>query len=68
MFELEKQILENIRHALKPMWEPALEGPQIYNMAPRGGGCMGTCKHSCRGDCKGSCQGGCTRSCKGHSR
>lgn len=67
MFELERQILDNIRQSLQPMWEPALEGPKVYYMHC-GGTCSGGCKSSCRTECRGGCKNGCTRSCKGRSR
>lgn len=65
MFEVSKQVLDNLKKAFEPAWQPAMEGPQVYMSC---GGCTGSCKNSCKGTCKGSCLGGCTRSCKGHSR
>ena len=67
MFDLKKSILENIKSALEPAWQPALEGPHILFMSC-GGTCSGGCKSSCRTECRGGCKGGCTRSCKGRSR
>lgn len=66
MFNLSKQILESIKNAVQPTWQPAMEGPQIYMAC--GDACTGSCKNSCKGTCKGSCKAGCTRSCKGNSR
>ena len=65
MFKLGKEILEELKKNINPLYQPALEGPQIYYACA---GCSGSCKNSCEGTCKGSCKGGCTRSCKGSSR
>ena len=67
MFEVSKQLLDSLKRALEPAWQPAMEGPQIY-YACGGSSCYGTCTNTCKGTCKGSCKAGCTRSCKGHSR
>ena len=62
MFGLGEQILENIKNALNPTWQPALEGPSLQ--ASLGGGCY-SCSARCTQTCTGTCIGLCRDKCKG---
>lgn len=73
MFELTKELLENLRKFVGAQPEYAPAGVNIMMACSPCTGqckmnCSGTCKQSCTNTCRGSCKGGCTRSCKGHSR
>lgn len=58
MFELSKQMLEDIKKAFEPTWQPAMEGPQILYITC---GC-------CQATCKGTCRNMCTQVGKGRKR
>lgn len=64
MFKLSEQVLKNVKSALRPTWEPALAGPQIYSAGCSlcSGLCKQSCKDTCRGLCKNKCTGGLSQS------
>ena len=73
MFNLPKEILEQIQKTIASQKQLAFEGPIFATgcggcTGSCGSSCTGSCRNSCRNECKGSCKGGCTRSCKGNSR
>jgi len=58
MFEISKELLNEIKNAIQPNWRPAFEGPQVEYVGACGGG-------SCRGVCASNCVHTCYRGCKG---
>ena len=60
MFEVSRQLLDSLKKAFEPTWQPALEGPNFHAI----GGCS-SCSAMCTQTCTGTCIGLCRDKCKG---
>ena len=57
MFELSKELLNQVKVSLQNPLAPAMLGPRLYFSACGGGTCRGSCSNLCTGLCTRGCRG-----------